>query len=268
MAPESARLEERVGCLLAGTGVIAPSIEVLASVDSTNRYLLDTCGDLDAPARACMALEQTAGRGRRGRVWQSLPGAGLALSLAWPLPPGPVSSGYPVGVGVGVIQALEALGVDRVRLKWPNDLVVGPAKLGGILVEQRQAQSGRPGWLVVGIGLNHEGAGALRLGRVVTDLAAQMADPVPAQEAIAAQIIARQCLIHPGLLRRGIRPLASELQRLDSLRGRAVQVLDDGRQGHALGIDPDSGCLRVEFEGEGVRHLHSGEVSVRSDEHA
>ncbi|WP_019626437.1 biotin--[acetyl-CoA-carboxylase] ligase [Thioalkalivibrio sp. ALJT] len=267
MAAESARLKAYLERLLAGTGAIAPSVEVVKSVDSTNRYLLDTCGAVGGPARVCMALEQTAGRGRRGRVWQSPPGAGLALSLAWPLPPGPVPSAYPVGVGVGVIQALEALGVDRVRLKWPNDLVVGPAKLGGVLVEQRQPQPGRPGWLVVGIGLNRTGAAALSLGRAVTDLAAQMMAPVPGQVAIAAEIIARQCLIHPGLLRQGIRPLESELARLDSLRGRAVRVLDEGRQGCARGIDPDSGCLRVEFDGEGVRLLHSGEVSVRSDEY-
>ncbi len=267
MAPESARLKARVERLVDGAGVTPPAVEVLESVDSTNRYLLETRPEAGDLPRACVAQAQTAGRGRRGRVWHSPPGASLALSLAWPIMQGRVPPAYPVGVGVGVIRALEALGLEGVRLKWPNDLMVDAAKLGGILVEQRAASGGQPGWLVVGIGLNRQGAGALELDRAVTDLATQLPGLVPDLLELAARVIAEQCRLHPLLMGEGLVPLERELVRLDCLRGRPIEILDDGVRGQAHGIDPASGCLVVQFDDGAIRHLHSGEVSVRSCEH-
>lgn len=267
MAPESARLKERVECLLDGSGIRVPAIEVLESVDSTNARLLERPSDPDDGPRACVAHTQTAGRGRRGRVWHSRPGASLALSLAWPIPRGRVAPAYPVGVGVGVIQALEELGLDGVRLKWPNDLMLGGGKLGGILVEQQAAGHGRPGRLVAGIGINRDHAEALGLERAVSDLATHFPGRVPEWLELAAHVIAWQCRLHPVLLDDGVRSLQGELERLDLLRDQPIEVLDDGARGRALGIDPASGCLVAAFAGGAIRHLHSGEVSVRSREH-
>ena len=267
MAPESARLKERVDELLAGCDVAVPEIEVLESVDSTNRYLLETAPDAGATPRACLARCQTAGRGRRGRTWQARPGASLALSLAWPIREGRVPPAYPVGVGIGVIQALEELGLEGVRLKWPNDVMVDGAKLGGILMEQRMAGADRPGWLVAGIGINREAADTLGLERAVTDLASHLPGKVPEWLELAARVVERQCRLHPVLLQEGITSLQDHLERLDLLKGRAIEVLDDGSKGRALGIDSASGCLVAAFEDGQVRHLHSGEVSIRGYEH-
>lgn len=267
MAPETAQLEGRLADLLEAEGREVPAVEVLASVDSTHRYLLESVqGGATAQLRVCLALEQTHGRGRRGRTWYTRAGCGLALSLAWPLGRLRVPPAYPVGAGIGVVRALQALGINGVGLKWPNDLVSGAAKLGGILVEQLGAGQDRCRWLVVGIGLNRRGAGALQLPREVTDLESLHSGPPPALPELAAHIVAEQCRLHGSLLAQGIRPLQQELERLDILRDRRIEVLDTGVRGRADGIDPASGRLRVQLDRGGVEWLYAGEVSVRNCE--
>src|SRR5687767_15301319 len=83
------------------------------------------------------AEEQTAGRGRRGRRWHSAPGAGATFSLGCRINrPVRELAALSLVAGVAAARALRTLGTDA-RLKWPNDLVVDGAKLGGILVESR-----------------------------------------------------------------------------------------------------------------------------------
>ena len=104
----------------------------LDSVDSTNDYLSRAYlqGRVSG-VTAVLAHSQTAGRGRAGRRWQALPGAGLCLSLGLPVA-GHAVSFLPLCVGVAAAQVIEKLKVP-VRLKWPNDLLVGQQKLGGVL---------------------------------------------------------------------------------------------------------------------------------------
>src|SRR5687767_15853605 len=84
------------------------------------------------------AEEQTAGRGRRGRRWHSAPGAGLTFSLGRRIRrPARELAALSLVAGVAAARALRALGVRQAALKWPNDLLVDGAKLGGILVETR-----------------------------------------------------------------------------------------------------------------------------------
>jgi len=126
------------------------AVEVLASTGSTNADLLARAF-AGAPEGVVLAAEeQTAGRGRMGRSWVSPPRAALTFSLL--LRPDTVSPGrrgwLPLLAGVSVASAVRAAtGVDA-RLKWPNDVLVGPAKLGGILAEAVGDA------VVVGIGLN------------------------------------------------------------------------------------------------------------------
>lgn len=101
-----------------------------------------------------VASGQTAGRGRRGRPWRSTPDEGLYASLVLlPPPPGPPPAVLTVAAGLAVLDAVEALGVHGARLKWPNDVLVGEAKLSGILVEARGLDPQHPHF-VVGVGLN------------------------------------------------------------------------------------------------------------------
>src|SRR5262249_52149663 len=148
-----------------------PGIELrrVERCSSTNSALLAA----PAPARPVLlvAAAQTAGRGRRGRRWHAAPGDGLTFSLALRVQRAPRElAALSLVAGIGGTRALRAGGVARAALKWPNDLVVDGAKLGGILVETRSLPAARATLAVIGVGINLRGAAELeaRLRRRVT----------------------------------------------------------------------------------------------------
>lgn len=243
------------------------SVEVVDTLDSTNTELLRR--GAEQPDRSLLvALEQSAGRGRQGREWQMPVGGQLALSLA-------VSSqrplsdwqGLPLGVGVAVADALHRLGPLDLRLKWPNDLLLGDAKLGGILLESRlpPAASRETGLLlVIGIGINRELPAATSLDQPVADLAGVLGERTPSLAQLAAAVgeavleaVDRHAL-------EGLAAAVPRFQQLDALRGRAIRIHDaNGGQhdGVALGV-ADDGSLRVRVDGV-EQQLLSADVSVR-----
>ena len=123
----------------------------LDSVDSTNDYLSRAYQQGRVSGCAVVLTQaQTAGRGRAGRSWKAVPGASLCFSLGLPV------AGYqlpflPLCVGLAVAEVLERFEVP-VQLKWPNDLIVGGQKLGGVLCESFHTGSGAT--TVIGVGLN------------------------------------------------------------------------------------------------------------------
>jgi BirA family transcriptional regulator, biotin operon repressor / biotin---[acetyl-CoA-carboxylase] ligase len=126
------------------------SIAVLASTGSTNADLLAQAAK-GAPEGSVLAAEaQTAGRGRMGRSWLSPPGAALMFSvLLRPTAVPPSRRGWlPLLAGLAVASAVRGVTGLEAGLKWPNDVLIGGAKLAGILAEQSA------GAIVVGIGLN------------------------------------------------------------------------------------------------------------------
>ncbi|MFT3869839.1 MAG: biotin--[acetyl-CoA-carboxylase] ligase [Nibricoccus sp.] len=101
------------------------------------------------PWHAVRADVQTGGRGRTGRAWISDAG-GLWLSAVLPAPgPRKKWSILPLGAGWAVIEALRSLGIEGLRLRWPNDILHGRRKLAGLLVEQYQPET-----VVIGVGIN------------------------------------------------------------------------------------------------------------------
>ena len=126
------------------------AVEVLASTGSTNADLVARAV-AGAPEGVVLAAEeQTAGRGRLGRSWVSPPRAALTFSLlVRPATVSPARRGWlPLLSGVSVASAVRVVARVDARLKWPNDVLAGPAKLGGILAEAVGDA------IVVGIGLN------------------------------------------------------------------------------------------------------------------
>src|SRR5688500_9752782 len=131
-------------------------IRWFAELDSTNR-LAAALARAGAPDGVVVGADhQTAGRGRRGRTWDSRPGASLLVSVV--LRPAPAL--VTLAAGVAAAEACEAVAGVAVELKWPNDLLVDGAKLGGILSELVGHAA------VVGLGLNLKWApaGAAVLG--------------------------------------------------------------------------------------------------------
>lgn len=133
-----------------------------AEVDSTNRLAADLARSGAADGVVVGADHQTAGRGRRGRTWDSRPGASLLVSVV--LRPAPAL--VTLAAGVAAAEACEAVAGVEVGLKWPNDLLLDGAKLGGILSELVGDAA------VVGLGLNlaWAPAGAAVLGAVDRDV--------------------------------------------------------------------------------------------------
>jgi len=239
-------------------GAIAlPGIEVrvLERCTSTNALLLDAAlgGVLLA------AEEQTAGRGRRGRRWHAAPGSGVTFSLAHTVHrPLRELAGLALVAGVGVARALRGLGLARVALKWPNDLVIDGGKLGGILVETRAKARGALAVIGVGINCRHDPLLEGRLRRAVASLDRYIdVDRNLVIACTAASLLEAIATFEA----HGLEPLRAEWEAMDAHAGERLRVrLADGRilTGVARGLEPD-GALRLQTP-SGLRTVRSARV--------
>ena len=234
------------------------AVRVLERCASTNSALLAS----DAAGPVLLACEaQTAGRGRRGRRWHSEAGASITFSLARRIRrPARELAALSLVAGVACVRALRALGAAGIALKWPNDLMLGGAKLGGILVESR-AQGGSI-LAVVGVGLNFHASAALekRARRRIAFL-----DRIPGFAASRNETIretARALLAALAAFEtQGLDPVRQEWQALDAHAGQRLRVrLADGRvvSGVAAGLAAD-GALQLRTRA-GIRAVASGRV--------
>ena len=102
---------------------------------------------------AVAAHVQTAGRGRRGHVWESPRGSLYLSCVLRPSVPMHFFTGLPAVCALGVLDCLrDDLGIAQAALKWPNDIIAGPCKLAGILVEAGSSAMGT--FAVCGVGVN------------------------------------------------------------------------------------------------------------------
>ncbi|EJE51817.1 birA, biotin-(acetyl-CoA-carboxylase) ligase [Acidovorax sp. CF316] len=248
------------------------SVEVLPSIDSTNTELMRRARAGLCDPTLLVAEQQTAGRGRLGRAWQSDVGASLMMSLGLPLAPADWS-GLSLAVGVSVAESLQpvlpAAGqAPRVGLKWPNDLwITGDRKLGGILVETASfvAPQDAPAerapairYVVVGIGIN-----------VLPRSGEGMSMPPASLQELEPGLTAPEALLRivPPLVAMlqsfegyGFSPMQARFAQRDILQGRAV-ALSDGQAGTAHGVGED-GALLVQTA-SGMQAVTSSEISVR-----
>jgi BirA family biotin operon repressor/biotin-[acetyl-CoA-carboxylase] ligase len=239
------------------------ALEVLRTVGSTNTRLME---QTDAPRCAvCLAEHQSGGRGRMGRRWTSPFGANLYASVSWTfeaLPPG--IQALALAAGAVLVGTLDSDGRRGLALKWPNDLVVGAAKLGGILVELRGEPPGRTRAVVgIGINLRMPAASAGDIDQPWTDLATLDGHP-PDRNRLAAAVVGATIAMLARFEREGFAPFAERWGHADALRDRPVRVAAAGTavEGVARGIDRD-GALRVETS-TGIERMLAGEVSVRA----
>jgi len=215
---------------------------------STNTVLLEE----GKPGVLLAADEQTAGRGRRGRRWYTAPGADITFSLSAAIAR-PVA-GLSLVAGVAAARALRMLGVGQAALKWPNDLLVGGAKLGGILVETR----GRLAVFGFGINCRRDGALELRLRRPI----ASLDQFIPPDRSRVIERVAQSLLDALQVFNaQGLAPILREWERMDAHAGQRLRVrLAGGRvlTGLARGLDR-AGGLRLETR-SGVRAIQSGHI--------
>jgi BirA family biotin operon repressor/biotin-[acetyl-CoA-carboxylase] ligase len=236
------------------------AVEVVARCASTNTELLARAPQ-EGLARIFAAEAQTAGRGRHGRRWLSEPGCAATFSVSRRLRCAPRAlAGLSLAAGVAAVRALRRLGVAEASLKWPNDLLLRGAKLGGILVETRQTEGEL--LAVIGIGINCRptpGFGA-RLRRRVAALDDGARKPLARNEVIGT--VASEVLdALEEFERTGFAAFSGEWVALHAYEGRRLRVrLDDGRtlSGVAAGL-ADGGALRLRTR-TGLRAISTGRI--------
>jgi BirA family biotin operon repressor/biotin-[acetyl-CoA-carboxylase] ligase len=210
------------------------------------------------------AEQQTAGRGRRGRRWISPFGRNIYLSSLWKFAGKPeVIGGLSLAVGVAVAEALAETGFGDVKLKWPNDILYGDAKLGGILIETSGCASG-PTTAVIGIGLNlgMPAEAAAEIDQPWTDLA--LAGNRVLRNELLAAVLNHLLPLLDEYESRGLEPWRERWLKRNAFGGRQVCLQQGDRQivGTMLGIG-DRGELRLDVGGSEL-FFDGGEVSLRA----
>lgn len=258
--------EDLVKALLsAEAAALMSGLQVMDSVDSTNAEAMRQLERGSGKGWAFTAEQQMAGRGRRGRTWVSPYARNIYLSLVWEFGQGAAAlEGLSLAVGVAVARALHSTGIDEVQLKWPNDVLHGGAKLGGILLEMVGDVAG-PCQVVVGVGLNvampAETAGDI--DQEWTDLERIAGDERPQRSGLLAALLNELFPLLATFEDGGFAPWREPWQQLDAFADEPVVLLagDKRTGGVARGVD-DRGALQLETA-TGVQTIYGGELSLR-----
>jgi BirA family biotin operon repressor/biotin-[acetyl-CoA-carboxylase] ligase len=257
-------------------------LERVATTKSTNDDLLARwrSGELIDPV-ARIAHEQTAGKGRAGRVWLSNPEDTLCFSLAYPFQKRPNElSGLSLVIGLAVIAGIaESLGTTEAALhqqglglKWPNDLLLNNAKLGGILIEGGQSNPSSPTWMVIGLGLNLRNAALITKsleGHTSFEVAAleqlmPYQEQIPDTEFIWLKLIESFEKHLAQFEQYGFSYFKNSWQQWDAFNGQSVCISGAGKDstiGISAGVD-DTGALLLKQHDKLIA-IHAGDVSLR-----
>lgn len=237
---------------------VAMPVTVVASADSTSDLGLAHLKQAGAGPAVFIAEHQSAGRGRRGRVWQAAPGDALLYSLAWPferLPPDlPAVS---LVVASELVAVLTELGVVAgLGIKWPNDVLLKSHKLAGVLVEAvvREEQAA----IVVGVGLNMSGSPVADLRYPATSLQEQGVGL--ARTAVAIALTNRLQRALSVFADRGFAAFHEAYMQHDVVVGQRLNLDDQQLLVKAIDL---TGALVAEADGISVEKRYvSGELSL------
>lgn len=235
---------------------------VLDETDSTNAEIARGAhGWSPGKVPVCVADMQREGRGRRGRRWHSPRGENLYLSLGLAFQGGfSILDGLSLVVGVAVADALEESGVVNPGLKWPNDIFIGDAKLGGILIELRGELEEGQIQVIAGIGMNVHMTDAGELNQSWTSLDRLGGDWQ--RNALAAVILRHLLLAIDVFQNEGFQGFRDSWQARDIFAGRSLIATHGEIRGIGRGID-ESGHYLLESPDGGIHAVRAGEISLR-----
>lgn len=237
------------------------ALAVEPSVDSTNTRLAQR-RDHGEALSVLLAEHQSAGRGRHGRQWLSPPGCGLYLSMAREFTrPAAKLSALSLVAGLAAADAVARHSKIQVGLKWPNDVQVDGKKLGGCLVDLKQAGR-RPCLAIVGVGINVDLGQTRGPDQPWTDLVREGGSNDRNQlAALLIDSLQRDLALFD---QAGFEPLRARWDALDVLRGKTLRLSggEAGIEGRSTGVDPD-GALLLQTR-DAIRSIHAGEISVRA----
>ena len=241
------------------------AIEWVDNCASTNSSLMAHPPADDGRVHVLVAERQSAGRGRRGRQWQSWAEGSLTFSLLWRFARGaPVPAGQSLVLGLAVARTVEQLGALGVQLKWPNDVLVNGEKLAGILVELLPARD-RSLSAVIGIGINLQLPPDAHIEHHagVTDLTRALELAPPSRAELLARLLAElQALLDTYALA-GFPALKGAWEQRNAFAQLPVRISGerDADEGICLGVDEDGALLLR--SGGGVIRILAGDVSLR-----
>lgn len=244
-------------------------MEILLITGSTNQRLLERAAPPPGMANISIAEYQSAGRGRMGSSWQAPFGGALCLSLAWMFENSHAQlTTLGLAIGVTIRDVLAQCGVPGTLLKWPNDLIWGGGKLGGILTELR-SEPGGGARMVVGIGINYalDEQSRARInamgGLHAADIREAAPGKAPGRNTLAAAVISQvlDCLVTYAT--EGFGVFINDWLAADAYRNRPVLVKTPAGKlsGVARGIDA-AGALKLEVNGK-LEHIVSAQLSLR-----
>jgi BirA family biotin operon repressor/biotin-[acetyl-CoA-carboxylase] ligase len=254
--------------ILGGLGSKAAllELEVLETVESTNRTMMQRAA-LNAPHASCVVADlQTQGHGRRGRVWHGALGGSLTFSLLWRFQQGAgFLSGLSLAVGVALMRALRAYGVPDATLKWPNDVLHNYRKLAGVLIELQGDMHG-PTAAVIGVGLNVKLPAAVRdrIDQAAVDLFSIGGESLLGRNQLLAHILAHLVDVLQQFETEGFSGLREEWLGHHAYQGKYVRMMLPGgsyEEGCVSGVAED-GALLVTMPA-GTQRFAAGEISLR-----
>jgi len=249
-----------------GTKATLFDLAVLDTVESTNRTLMQRAA-LEAPHASCIVADlQTQGRGRRGRIWHGALGGSLTFSLLWRFQQGAgFLSGLSLAVGVALMRALKAHGVQDAALKWPNDVLHNHRKLAGVLIELQGDMHG-PTAAVIGVGLNVKLPPGVRdhIDQAAVDLFSIGGASLLGRNQLLAHILAHLADVLQQFELEGFSSLREEWVGRHAYHGKNVRMmLPSGtyEEGCVSGVAEDGSLLLA--TPDGARRFATGEVSLR-----
>lgn len=247
-------------------GLVGREILRLESVDSTNSLVKQLAAQGAPEGLAVISEEQTAGRGRRGRSFQSPKGQGLYLSVLVRPGGGPQQAmELTAWTAVAVCDGIQAACGVRPQIKWINDLVLGGKKMCGILTELCMKPDGSPDGVVIGVGINvNQGEEDFdpELSAIATSLSLQLGHLVD-RDSVEKEVLRALDQMYSRFPEGKQKYL--EKYRADCLTtGRQVQLITPAqvRKAVACGIDDDFRLLVTLPDGS-TETVAAGEVSVR-----
>lgn len=255
-----AEIESLISTKWAGCGVL-----YFPEIDSTNTYA-KRLGDEGADHGTLVVSDkQTAGKGRRGRAWESPSGSSIYMSIL--LRPEITPNQAPMLTLVmaqSVAQAIRKITGEEAMIKWPNDIVLNKKKICGMLTEM-STEIAWINYVVIGVGINvNTESFPEELNKKATSLYLESGRKIQRSQLIAE--VMRQFEYYYALFMEtgSLYAMQEDYNHLLVNRDRDVRILEPGNEydGHAIGINEKGELLVCKEDGQ-IAEIYAGEVSVR-----
>lgn len=244
------------------------SLETYSIIDSTNEHLMQKIRSESQlnDGHSVVAECQTAGRGRRGRKWQSPFGSHVYFSQYRVIEDGlSAAAGLSLAVGVAVKRVCEKFVGNKIQLKWPNDVLSDNRKLAGVLIEA-EGQSDGQCHLVIGVGINFDmpSKSAEEIDQAWVDLKTLAGKPLDRNKFVAYLMEELNKIVHEYKDNR-LDNLLSEWNRANAFKDSDVEISSNTavKSGKCLGIDTSGALLLESHETGKIEKIFGGEVSLR-----